>query len=452
MDNRNYAGCGLACLSFDSVPHLCHIELTYQCNADCIFCYNPLRDHAPDMERVNQIVQSVASSHIPHVYLIGGETSLIGVEKLNEYVELLSDHSSVTIVTNGLVTLHGISSRLACFGVPLHGATAETHDFVTRRPGSFLRALRSIDTYVSAGHDVRCIPVLTGYNADQIYEIIRIAVDHGIESVFVDRYEDGGIGARNSADHRLKPTMEQFHSAVTQMLRGREDFPSLEGRIGFGTAIPYCIDERLIGQKMTANCGVGTTFCAINPNGEFRLCNQSQLVFGNVLEEPLEVIWQKRSLETFRDLRWVEEPCRSCPFLDECVCGCKVDANCSDRFCIDYAVRGFTKPPINLEAATLVRPTVISVPDEYRRFIVNRYTKILDHHPERFLVTRYQTVTLNEAARELLQAIISYNMTTEHDVINRFANEIGELEIRRAISMFIQAGALNQVGVYHVSA
>lgn len=451
MDKKNCTGCVAASVPFDSVPHLCHIETTYKCNADCIFCYNPLREQPINIPLIDRIVRSVAASKIPHVYLIGGEPSLLGVDKLNEYIELLSDHSSVTIVTNGRITLRGISPRLACFGVPLHGVTAEAHDFVTQRPGSFVQALRSIDHYVAAGHDVRCIPVLTGYNSDQIYEIIRIAAEHGMESVFVDRYEDGGIGAQHSDDYHLKPTAEQFRSAVTQMLQARNDFSSLGGRIGFGTAIPYCIDERLIREGMTANCGVGSTFCAINPQGDVRLCNQSQLVFGNVLAEPLEVIWQKRSLDTFRDLSWVEEPCRSCPLLGECVCGCKVDANYSDRFCIDYAVRGLTTPPIDVSSTKPAQPVDITFPEAYRQFTVNCYTKISDRHPERFLVTRYQTVALNDTAREMLQSIIAGGLTTEQAVIARFGEEIAEPEIRRTISLFMKVGALDETETAHVS-
>lgn len=126
--------------------------------------------------------------------MIGGEPSLLPVEKLNEYIKVLSKHSSVTIVTNGLRCLKGISSKLACFGVPIHGANAKTHEFLNQSKGSFKKTLETIRHYVSEGHDVRCIPVLTGYNYDQMYDIIGIAASLGMESIYVDRYEDGGIG------------------------------------------------------------------------------------------------------------------------------------------------------------------------------------------------------------------------------------------------------------------
>lgn len=82
--------------------------------------------------RLTGIVQPVAESQIPQVYLIGGEPSLLPVEKLNEYIELLAEQSSVTIVTNGLRRLKSISNKLARFWVLIDGANAETHEFLNQ--------------------------------------------------------------------------------------------------------------------------------------------------------------------------------------------------------------------------------------------------------------------------------------------------------------------------------
>lgn len=60
----------------DAIPHLCHIEMTYACNAKCIFCYNPERAEPSNLFVIDRIVRSVAESQIPHVYLIGGEPDL----------------------------------------------------------------------------------------------------------------------------------------------------------------------------------------------------------------------------------------------------------------------------------------------------------------------------------------------------------------------------------------
>jgi len=432
-------------IEHDTIPHLCHIEMTYACNERCIFCYNPERAKIGDLRVIDRIVRSVAKSQIPHVYLIGGEPSLLPVEKLNEYIELLSAHSSVTIVTNGLRRLDGISDKLACFGVPIHGAGADTHEFLNQTKGSFDKTLETIKSYVRMGHDVRCIPVLTGYNFDQMYDIIGLAAELGMESIYVDRYEDGGIGANNSRDKQLKPTREQFHVAVGQIIQAKHDFGVFGGRVGFGTAIPYCLDERMITEHITANCGVGVSFCAINPRGEFRMCNQSQLVFGNLPNESIKTIWSKPALDIFRDLSWVGEPCKSCDLLLDCTGGCKVDANCSNKFCIDYAARGLSRPSAELIAEVKSCGLEEDFPERYRAFRVNRYTKLTTRYREKFLVTRYQTIKLNGMALKMARTILDGSVVYERVFVDRFADYVEEPEARLFISRLSQVGAIDLV-------
>jgi len=427
-----------------SVPYLCQIELTYRCNSNCIFCYNPNRYKPLNILLVDQVVRSVSSSRIPHVYLIGGEPSLFSVEKLNEYINLLSEHSSVTIVTNGLIKLISISEKLACFGVPIHGSDQKTHEFHTRTPGSFMKTLETIRHYIDRGFDVRCIPVLTNYNYDQMYDIIKLAASLGMESIYVDRYEDGGIGAKHSNIFNIKPSLEQFRQAVGQIIRAKNDFAVFAGRVGFGTAIPYCLDERLADENMLSNCGVGVDFCAINPEGGLRLCNQSELVLGNILDEPIECIWKKPTLDVYRDLSWVTEPCRSCDLLLDCTGGCKVDVNHCKTFCIDYAVRGCSRPDAGL--VEKVRRSVVApvetYPVNYRFFRANRYAKLTTRHPERLLVTRYQTVKVDDMALEMSAAIIG-GTRSEQELIDKFSNRVDEHDVRVFVSQLFQVQAID---------
>ena len=435
-------------IQHEVIPHLCHLELTYACNQNCSFCYNPKREKSikpEDLILTDQIVRAVAKSQIPHVCFLGGEPSLLPVKKLNEYIEILNDHSSVTITTNGLRCLRGISEKLAFFAVPIHSVNTQTHEFLNQTPGSFERTLETIRYYVSEGRVVRAVPLLNGYNYNQMYDIIRLAAELGMESVYVDRYEDGGLGAQNSPHLKLKPTLEQFRVALGQIIQARKDFVVLEGRVGFGTAIPYCLDERLITERITCNCGVGRDFCAIGPKGEFRICNQSQLVFGNVLEEPIEVIWNKPSLDIFRDLSWVNEPCKSCKLLMDCAGGCKVDVNCSDKFCVDYSVRGSSKPIIELPG-TIQRPSLADTyPEDFRVFIPSPYMKLTTQYPEKLLITRYQTVKLDEMAFEISKAILTGTIIDEGELIRRFSDRVEETEIRVFVSRLLQVNAVDLV-------
>jgi radical SAM protein with 4Fe4S-binding SPASM domain len=386
---------------------------------------------------LDKIVDSVYKSKIPHVYLIGGEPSILNIEKLNEYIDKLSEYSSVTVVTNGFKYLEGLSKNLACLGVPVHG-DKKTHEYLTNNPGSYDGIIENIRSYVDDGFEVRIIPVLMSVNHDQMYDIIKRAVKLGAESVFVDRFESGGIGSRLTKE--LLPTTEQFNIALDQMIRAKQDFGI---PLGFGTAIPYCLDKRLIKENIYANCGVGVTFGAINPQGDFRICNQSLRIYGNVLKEPIEKIWNKRELDEFRDLGWVDEPCKSCELLYECAGGCKVDSNCPGEFCIDCAVRGH-KRPLNKVRIRVEEPE-FKVPENMRRLKKNKYLKLNDFHKEIYLVTQYQTVEIDIFTRDIVRFIMKdEGYILEKEILDKFSGDFEKSELRKLISKLIYIGAIDE--------
>ena len=430
-----------------SIPHLIHIEMSYACNSKCIFCYNPYRGSSINYQVIDKIVQSVYKSQIPHVYLIGGEPSLVKTTKLNEYINLLKTTSSVTIVTNGLIYKKGLSRDLACIGIPIHG-DQKTHESLTGVIGGYQKVIQTIKKYVRDGFDVRCIPVLMSVNYNQMYNIIKLAKELGMESVFVDRFESGGIGSNLS--QKLKPTLEQFKEALSQMISARDDFKI---PVGFGTAIPFCLDDRLITDNMWANCGVGVTFGAINPAGDFRICNQSNIIYGNVLKEPIEKIWNKKKLDEFRGLKWINGPCRDCSFLSICTGGCKVDLICSNKYCVDYAVRDNTDKILSINEMQKLLPvfldrekkkTQVNIPVKLRNFKLNKYTKLNLWHKEKYLITRYQTIQLYQVEIEIIQQIIK-GLNSEEKLIKKFENKI-EAEIMRAfISELIEINALDLI-------
>lgn len=420
------------------IPTLCHIETTYKCNQNCMFCYNPRRAESIDYDKLDKIVLSVAKECIPHVYLSGGEPSMLDIDHLNKYVNLLSENSSVTILTNGYKTMTNLSKKVACLGIPIHGTNAEEHEFMTRVPGSYDKMIESIKYYVSEGYDVRCILVLTGYNYDKMYELIKTAESLGMESVYINRYEDGGLGATNSNLKKLKPTLAEFRIALGQIIKARNECTKLNGKVGFGTAIPFCIDKRLITENIGATCGVGTNFCAINSDGDFRICNQSEIVYGNVLKDSIKDIWKKKDIKCFRDLSWVDEPCKSCKALKECVGGCKVDVNYSDSFCIDYAVRNdidqemkdnikyinenyykylFSGSRTKITKYNLNLDTLVEASDHLK---INEVTRNI------LCVTRYQTIIVDETVKKIILEIKNQKKLVIRDLL-KYVDNVDEL-------------------------
>ena len=422
-----------------SVPHLLHIETTYKCNSKCIFCYNPNRKSKINYKILDKIVEKVWKEQIPHVYLIGGEPSLLNIEKLNEYIEMLSEVSSVTIVTNGIKYLKNLSKNLACIGIPVHG-TKETHEFVTKVK-AFDKSVSSIRRYVDQGFDVRCIPVLMSINYDQIYQIIEFADKLKMSNVFIDRFESGGIGSKLM--EKLKPSNEQFKESITQIIKAKNDF---EIPIGFGTAIPWCIDERLIEEELISDCGVGITFAAINPKGDLRICNQSPIVYGNILNESIGEIWNKKSINDYRNLEWITEPCRSCTLVYDCICGCKVDVSFTKKYCVDYAVRDMKESPFKNFKPKIDRDFNLDYPKKNRIFEISPYSKLNLIHKEKYIVTRYQTVELDKTALKMYMDIKN-GINNETELINKYSNIIDIENIRKFVSKLVFIDSIRVKGL-----
>jgi radical SAM protein with 4Fe4S-binding SPASM domain len=263
-----------------------------------------------------------------------------------------------------------------------------------------------------------------------------------MESVFVDRFEDGGLGSQRAEE--LKPSLAEFRIALGQMIKGRDDFGI---PVGWGTAIPFCLDSRLVKENMTADCGAGVTFAAVNPKGEVRTCNQSERVYGNILVESMGDIWRKPALDEFRGLTWVEKPCLGCRVLHECLCGCKVDSSSAATYSVDYAVRGNTL--FRVPGSKRPCPPQGNCPPVQtgnRRFHTNRYTHINAAHRETYLVTRYQTVEIDGLARRMLDQI-GNGIASEDNLIALNADEIDAEEVARIVSLFVDVGAIDIEGV-----
>ncbi|OGH67745.1 MAG: hypothetical protein A3J66_00865 [Candidatus Magasanikbacteria bacterium RIFCSPHIGHO2_02_FULL_47_14] len=67
-------------------------------------------------------------------------------------------------------------------------------------------------------------------------------------------------------------------------------------------------------------------------------------------------------------------------------------------------------------------------------------------YQEKFLVTRYQTVKLDETALEMAQAILDGAVINEQALIARFDERVEEHDTRLFVSKMLQVEALDLIG------
>ena len=303
-------------MQYKLLPRFLQLEQTYACNSSCVFCYNPSHERQPDADLRRQIIDEVNSYEIDHVQLIGGEVSI-----LPELPELLSALDQVrwrSIVTNGRIRRDDIVDCVEEVYLSMHGDKA-FHEEITRAKNSYDGILANAEFYVASGIQVNSDSVLTNKNFHQVYDLCETASQIGMKSIFFNIFQPAGIGCGED----LSPSLNQIQDAITQLIDARD---KLSIEVNFGTSTPFCLDSRLVTEGLAFTCGTGDWFASINPSGDLRICNQSTRPYGNILETPLHKIWQSREIDTeYRNLKWVDQPCKDCVFLKDCMGGCRID-------------------------------------------------------------------------------------------------------------------------------
>lgn len=131
--------------------------VTGKCNSNCIMCPSPEQMRRMG-EKANVANMIKIAGHIPsdtsHLTITGGEPFLAGKDlfKLLDYCKKKFTSTEFLILTNGRVFALEEYCRLlketipanCTLGIPLHGSTAERHDFITQTTGSFLQTITGL--------------------------------------------------------------------------------------------------------------------------------------------------------------------------------------------------------------------------------------------------------------------------------------------------------------------
>ena len=183
------------------------IELTGQCNENCLHCYaeaSPSVTQALSEAQVLGALDDALSLGFTSVQLTGGDP-LISKTCLSaaSYAKDLG-FPLIEIYTNGLALKGNLFKELAAldiaFAFSIYGQDALVHDHVTRTNGSHRLTLEAISKTVSAGLRVRVGIIdtgTTGFNLNQTLALMRsLGVDD--DAVYWDVERQVGRGSFNS--------------------------------------------------------------------------------------------------------------------------------------------------------------------------------------------------------------------------------------------------------------
>ncbi|HTU83542.1 MAG TPA: pyrroloquinoline quinone biosynthesis protein PqqE [Candidatus Acidoferrales bacterium] len=304
-------------------------ELTYRCNLQCPYCYNPLdlRGYRDELTTAQwtRVFEEADALGVVQAHFSGGEPTLRG-----DLVELVGAASArglyTNLITQGTFLEDALLDRLLAAGldhvqISIQAPETELADRIagTAVHGEKLDALRRV-----AGRDValtlNC--VLHRLNHDRIEAVVALAEALGVARLELANVQFYGWAYRNRL--ALMPTRRQvaYGEAVVAAARER-----LRGRM----EIVYVLPDYFGDFPKPCMNGWGSAFMTVTPNGTVLPCPAAAAIetlrFENVRDRSLSWIWRESpSFEAYRGTGWMPEPCRSCERRESDWGGCRCQA------------------------------------------------------------------------------------------------------------------------------
>jgi radical SAM protein with 4Fe4S-binding SPASM domain len=248
------------------IPFEATIELTYGCNLRCVHCYNPTHLAKGELatEQITAILDQLAEIGCFHVGFTGGE--IFTRRDLFEVLAYAKDKGfAINILTNATLITPERADRIHALQphtveVSIYGATQETYERVTRRPGSFQAFLTGVQLLRERGVPLLIkMPVMT-LNQHEVLQAKALVEGWGIKFVYCTDIFPRVDGSLEPLEYRLSP---EAVVRVDDLMQGQSRWRAEGG----GEQEGGCH-----GQASLFTCQCGKSTMAVTPYGRMNLC------------------------------------------------------------------------------------------------------------------------------------------------------------------------------------
>ncbi len=329
------------------VPKTSVLEMTYQCNHQCLFCSVPWESSRGDYSKQKELsgsewmrcIDELLKHRIQTIAFSGGEPLLNkDLESIIRYARSVRTRESVfdaggkvtgtnekelelTLISNGeLITAQWVDVfkryRLSIV-VSLPGIDSFKE---LTGGGNYKNPLLAIQKMAQAGQNVVVSICVTKKNLPELFQTIALGFLHGAKALLLNRFLPGGRGIDNT---ELGLDQEE----LIRMLDIAEEVCSAANcRGSIGTELPKCLLTK--SYKMITvgtRCSGGIDFFAIDPAGNVRPCNHSPVKLGrytDILAAIRSDYWQR-----FKQRDFLPDSCSSCALSLHCDGGCREAAH-----------------------------------------------------------------------------------------------------------------------------
>lgn len=286
------------------------IELTERCNLACVHCYinqpqNSLAaiSHELTTSQWMRVIDQISDAGCLFLLITGGEP-LLREDFSTIFAHARNKGLLVTLFTNATLLDSETAGILADLGlysmeVSIYGARQETYEAVTRRPGSFDKALTGIQRAKDCGINVNLKSVLLTINNHELMDMELLASNLGL-----DFRADATIWPR--LDGSKWPIQYQLPTAKV-ISYDLQDPKRMEGWKDTAKAF----NGQLLRSEQVFACGAAKLSFHIDSCGNMTPCMMARKPSVNVLPQNFDYAW--KSMEQIRNLKHsMQTPCRDC--------------------------------------------------------------------------------------------------------------------------------------------
>jgi pyrroloquinoline quinone biosynthesis protein E len=305
-------------------------EITYRCNLQCPYCYNPL-DLGAYREELDaaswcRVIDEAGDLGIMQLHLSGGEPTLRAADCCTLIRHARKRELYVNLITQGTFLSDELLDQLLDAGLEhiqlsLQGADAgrANHIAGARVHERKLEALRRVVTR-DVALTINC--VLHRGNIDNVESIIALAESLDVRRLELANAQFYGWAFANRA--ALLPSPEQVQRAAQAVRDARE-------RLGTAMEINHVLADYYQEYPKPCMNGWGRRFMTIAPDGRALPCPAAAAIaslhFDNVRDRSLADIWfNSDAFNAYRGTGWMSEPCRSCERREIDWGGCRCQA------------------------------------------------------------------------------------------------------------------------------
>lgn len=320
-----------------------HLELTYRCGRDCLYCIQRGLARALFGDLAGARRQEMTTSEIGSLVDQAGQ---LGVEWLNisggepllrrDLPELIRRAASWEIKTvvptkkcpTAIELKRLADAGLTVIGIGLDADLPEIADRLVQQDGYFDASVESIRAAKALGLQVMLLPVITRLNISRFPRYLEFAAELGVDIVRPQIF-DARPMLRRSYEQGRDPDQDERlslqHPAMALQLLRRQDSPLLERDEPAPAAH----------QPYPTHCAIGKGTMSVRPDGKVYFCPLvADLVVGDVRRQSLVDIWydgaMREVLLPSRE-RYRDTLCGDCVHFEACTDVGRCAARCLNR-------------------------------------------------------------------------------------------------------------------------